>query len=91
MLQSLGINLCENLNVDTWFLQTIRARLVNNCREYYVDDHAHIAINLLYAFLNDSCDPNVDWIDDGETCSSTVTMSTTSSIGNGDELLINHR
>ena len=58
MLTSLGIDIFANHNFDTWVLQSLRARIGNNSREYSIDGHTHIAINPLFSFFNHSCDPN---------------------------------
>ena len=91
MLTCLGIDIFANHNFDTWVLQTLRARIANNSRQYFLDGHAHIAINPLYSFFNHSCDPNVKWEDDDATHSSTVRMYTLRRVSDGDELFINYQ
>ena len=90
MLTCLGVDIFANPNFDTWVLQTLRARIDNNAREYSVNGHAHIAINPLYSFFNHSCDPNVKWKDDDTTQSSTVRMYALRRVSEGEELFINY-
>ena len=91
MLTSLGIDIFANHNFDTWVLQSLRARIGNNSREYSIDGHTHIAINPLYSFFNHSCDPNIKWEDDGATHSSTSRMYSVRSVSEGEERFINYR
>jgi hypothetical protein len=90
MLTCLGVDIFANHNFDTWVLQTLRARIGNNAREYSTDGHAHIAINPLYSFFNHSCEPNVKWEDDKSTHSSSIRMHTLRSVTKGEELFINY-
>jgi len=91
MLTCLGIDIFANHNFDTWVLQTLRARIGNNAREYSVNGHAHIAINPLHSFFNHSCDPNVKWEDDKATHSSTIRMYTLRRVSEGEELFISYQ
>lgn len=91
MLTRLDIDIFANHNFDTWVLQTLRARIGNNAREYFVNGRAHIAVNPLYSFFNHSCDPNVTWEDDKATCSSAIRMYTLRSVKAGEELFINYQ
>jgi hypothetical protein len=91
MLTCLGVDIFASHNFDTWVLQTLRARIGNNAREYSIDGHAHIAINPLYSFFNHSCEPNVKWEDDKSMHSSSIRMHTLRSVTKGEELLINYQ
>jgi hypothetical protein len=91
MLTRLGIDIFADHKFDTWVLQTLRARIGNNSREYSVNGHAHIAINPLYSFFNHSCDPNVKWGDDKLNNSSTIRMYTLRRVREGEELFINYQ
>jgi hypothetical protein len=91
MLTRLGVDIFADHKFDTWVLQTLRARIGNNSREYSVNGHAHIAINPLYSFFNHSCDPNVKWADDKLNHSSTIRMYTLHRVKEGEELFINYQ
>lgn len=56
-LLRLGIDIFTDLNVDTWVLYTIQARLANNA--WTGLDRA--GLHSLFAAFNHSCEPNVAW------------------------------
>lgn len=61
ILTSLGVDIFKDLRYDTWVLQTIWARLINNQRgnmEKMVQPIVMRSINPLYSFINHSCEPN---------------------------------
>jgi hypothetical protein len=56
ILTTLGVDIFKDLRYDTWVLQTIWARMVNN-------QHGGVearSVNPLYSFINHSCEPNAE-------------------------------
>ena len=89
-LASLGINLFENLDFDTWVIQTISARLhTNGWEDYSGEDDLHWeGINPLYSLFNHSCDPNATRKKVNERAALRVT--TKRPVMAGEELFINY-
>ena len=64
ILTTLGVDIFKDLSYDTWVLQTIWARMINNQRgsvEQGLDTKfVSRSINPLYSFVNHSCEPNAE-------------------------------
>lgn len=58
ILTTLSIDIFRDLRYDTWVLQTIWARMINNARGGEHHTTASRAIFPVYSFLNHSCDPS---------------------------------
>ena len=70
ILKQLGVDPMMDFRYDTWVLQTIWTRVINNQEEHTTPDGRQVrAISPLYSFFNHSCEPNVGWSPtDGPTC-----------------------
>lgn len=60
ILLQLGIDVFRDSRFDTWVLQAVRARLVNNWYNCGKDDGTKVGIASLYSFFNHSCEPNAE-------------------------------
>lgn len=94
ILQQLGISPMEDLRYETWTIQTIWTRVINNQEEHTTPDGRQVrAINPFHSFFNHSCDPNAGWSPtDGPACTngSTKDVFAKRHIGKGEELCISH-
>lgn len=95
ILQQLGISPVEDLRFDTWVLQTIWTRVINNQEEHTAPNGRPVrAINPFYSFFNHSCEPNTGWSPtDSPTCTngSTKDIFAKRPIRKGEELCISYR
>ena len=97
ILQKLGVDLWKDLRFDTWVLQTVLSRLINNRHEHYTKSRRYVvAVNSLYSFLNHSCEPNARWYhaqtSEGATAhdSTTISVIATKPIKKGEEICIDY-
>jgi hypothetical protein len=103
ILATLGVDIFTDVRYDTWVLQTIWARMINNVRgglEQGLDGPlASKGINPLYSFINHSCKPNANAKDVFSTfppqtalvCgSSTVAIIANKAIKQGEEIYISY-
>ncbi len=97
ILLQLGVDIFSDLRYDTWVLQNVGTRLTTNQHGRRTKDGRPIrAVNSLYSFLNHSCEPNAEWeiaqVKDGATAheSTTIMVSTTRSVKNGEEICIDY-
>lgn len=94
ILNQLGINPIEDFRYDTWVLQTIWTRVINNQEEHTTPDGRQVrAISPLYSFFNHSCEPNTGWSPtDSCTCTngSTKDIFANRHIRKGEELCITY-
>ena len=64
ILTTLGVDIFKDLRYDSWVLQTIWARIVNNSRggveQGLGGSIVWRSVNPLYSFINHSCEPNAD-------------------------------
>ncbi|KAE9364288.1 hypothetical protein N431DRAFT_549865 [Stipitochalara longipes BDJ] len=71
ILTALGVDIFRDLKYDTWVLQTIWARMVNNqhggVEQGLNDSLVSRSVNPLYSFVNHSCEPNAEARDIHET------------------------
>lgn len=62
ILRQLGVDAFYDPRYDTWVLQTIWARIINNQQEHRTPDGRLVrSIGPLYSFFNHSCEPNAGW------------------------------
>lgn len=62
ILRQLGINIHTDMRYDSWVLQTIWARIINNQEEHNMDDGRPVrGINPFYSYFNHSCEANTEW------------------------------
>lgn len=94
ILQQLGINALIDFRYDTWVLQTIWTRVINNQEEHTTPDGRQVrAISPLYSFFNHSCEPNTGWsATNSPTCTdgSTKDIFANQHIRKGEELCISY-
>ncbi len=97
ILLQLGVDIFQDLRYDTWVLQNVGIRLTTNQHGRRTKNGRPIrAVSSLYSFLNHSCEPNAEWkcaqVKDGATAheSTTIIVSTTRSIKNGEEICIDY-
>ena len=94
ILKQLGIDPMQDFRYDTWVLQTIWTRVINNQEEHTTPDGRQVrAISPFYSFFNHSCDPNTSWSPtDGPTCTngSTKDIFANRPIRKGEELCISY-
>lgn len=95
ILNQSGIDPMHDFRYDTWVLQTIWTRVINNQEEHTTPDGRHVrAISPLYSFFNHSCDPNTGWSStEGPTCmdGSTKDIFAKRDIRMGEELCISYQ
>ena len=84
MLEALRVNIYSNLNYDIWVLHTIRLRIINNAR----GKDRIMALNPRFTFFNHSCEPKVDW--DDERNDSSLSLSAARTIRKGEEMFISY-
>ena len=94
ILSQLGVDPIEDLRYETWVLQTIWTRVINNQEEHKTPDGRQVrAISPLYSFFNHSCEPNTGWSPtDSPTCTngSTKDIFANRHIRRGEELCIGY-
>jgi hypothetical protein len=103
ILTALGIDIFTDVRYDTWVLQTIWARMINNVRggpqEGFIGQMATKGINPLYSFINHNCEPNANAVDVWTTFppqkapvrrSSTVAIVANKTIRPGEEIYISY-
>lgn len=94
ILEQLGISPMEDFRYDTWVLQTIWTRVINNQEEHRTPDGRQVrAINPLYSFFNHSCEPNTGWSPtDSPSCTngSTKDIFAKRHIRKGEELCVSY-
>ena len=62
ILKRLGIDIFQDLRFDTWVLQNVESRLMNNSHSHRTNSCRNVvAVNYLFSFLNHSCEPNAKW------------------------------
>jgi len=62
ILRQLGIDVYSDMRYDTWVLQTVWARVINNQQGDLDEREWHLrGINQFYSFFNHSCEPNTGW------------------------------
>ena len=92
ILKELSINLIKDFRYDTWVLQTIWTRIINDQEEHTTPDGRHVrAIIPLYSFSHYSCGPNTGWSPtDSLTCTngSTKDIFAIRHFRKGEELCI---
>lgn len=71
ILTTLGVDIFKDLRYDTWVLQTIWTRMINN-QNSTIEDTAYGPVGSrsvmpMYSFINHSCEPNAEIGDLAET------------------------
>lgn len=62
ILRQLGIDVYSDMRYDTWVLQTVWARVINNQQGDSDEREWHLrGINQFYSFFNHSYEPNTGW------------------------------
>lgn len=94
ILRQLGVDPTDDFRYDTWVLQTIWTRVINNQEEHTTPDGRQVrAISPLYSFFNHSCEPNTGWSPtDTPTCTngSAKDIFAKRHIRKGEELCIDY-
>lgn len=94
ILQQLGIDAVKDLRFDTWVLQIVWARIINNQESHTTPEGRTVrAISPLYSFFNHSCDPNAHWsakVSPTCTSGSTKEVYAARHIRKGGELCISY-
>jgi len=90
ILEGQGVDVFEDTRYESWVVQTILARMDVNTREVEAHEDCTMAINPLYSFLNHSCAPNTDVVDDEKTTSSQLIFISKREIQAGEELTISY-
>lgn len=88
ILCQLGIDVFSNLRFDTWVLHTIWTRLANNKQGFSLAAGYIDSVNPLLSFFNHSCEPNVEYRNEGST---TVKFLALRNISKGEELFDSYR
>lgn len=97
ILQQLGVDIFQDLRFDTWVLQNVESRLINNSHIHRTNSRRYVlAVNYLLSFLNHSCEPNAEWnvtqISGGATAHDSTTLSViaTKPIKKGQEICVDY-
>ena len=92
ILRQLGVDVWVDHRFDTWVLQTIWARLINNRNVKMHHGRAVVAVNPLFSFFNHSCEPNATWRSSMETSTggTTVEITATRPMRKDEEIFISY-
>ena len=96
ILKQLGVDIHNDLRYDTWVLQTMWARIVNNHAEHKTENGRPVrTIGPLYSFFNHSCDanagcgsPETDYCTGGSTRE--IRVICWKGIRKGEEIFVNY-
>ena len=98
ILQTLGVDIFADRNVDTWILSNVMARIDNNLYGYEIDaalpphnNMKHPSLHKVFSFVNHDCSPNVKVERPGGTGiegpGSPLMLVTVKKVKKGEELL----
>ena len=92
ILRQLGIDVWADQRFDTWILQTVWARLINNRNVKIYKGRAVYGVNPLFSFFNHSCEPNATWETntDDSVGGTTVNVEAIRPIKKDEEVLISY-
>ncbi len=92
ILRQLGIDIWDDHRFDTWVLQTVWARLVNNRNVRLHHGRLVYGVNPLFSFFNHSCEPNATWKPSTETSTggTTVEITATRPIRKDEQIFISY-
>lgn len=94
ILRQSGIDVYSDMRYDTWVLQTVWARVINNQQGDSDEREWHLrGINQFYSFFNHSCEPNTGWSTPASaTCVNGMTkvMFAQRDIRKGEELCVTY-
>ena len=92
ILQQLSIDVWADHRFDTWVLQTIWARLMNNRHVRMHHGRPVYGVNPLFSFFNHSCEPNATWKPSTGTSTGGTTLEITAikSISTDEEIFISY-
>ncbi len=94
ILRQSGIDVYSDMRYDTWVLQTVWARVINNQQGDLDEREWHLrGINQFYSFFNHSCEPNTGWSTPASaTCVNGMTkvMFAQRDIRKGEELCVTY-
>jgi len=94
ILRQVGIDVYSDMRYETWVLQTVWARVINNQQGDSDEREWHLrGINQFYSFFNHSCEPNTGWSTPASaTCVNGMTkvMFAQRDIRKGEELCVTY-
>ena len=92
ILQLLGIDVWADHRFDTWVLQTVWARLMNNRNVRMHHGRPVCGVHPLFSFFNHSCEPNAAWKSSMETSTGGTTLEITAikPIRQNEEIVISY-
>lgn len=92
ILRQLGIDIWADHRFDTWVLQTVWARLINNRNVQTHNGRPVYGVNPHFSFFNHSCEPNATWKASTETSTggTTVEITATRPIKKDEQIFISY-